>query len=119
MNSSIKESDILRDCLAYLNTIPGCWAFRMNSGAIAGEHNGKKRFFRFGMTGMTDIIGIYEGRFLAIEIKRPGNKPTEAQAAFMASVRHYGGIAFWVDNLDTLVNVMTHIYPRSNHATKD
>lgn len=101
-----KESEVLRDCLQYLNSLPGCWAFRQNSGAFAGEYRGKKRFIRFGMPGISDIIGIYKGRFLAVETKRLGNKPTEQQEAFLAQVKKMGGISVWVSSLEQLIIFM-------------
>ena len=50
-----------------------------------------------GMTsikGIADILGIYQGRFLAIEVKRPGLKPTSDQQAFLENVNEAGGIGF-------------------------
>ena len=44
--------------------------------------------------GISDIIGIYKGRFLAIEVKRPGLKPSEHQQAFIDRVNEEGGIGF-------------------------
>ena len=44
--------------------------------------------------GVADIIGCYQGRFLAIEVKRPGRKPTPAQERFISEVAKANGIAF-------------------------
>lgn len=44
--------------------------------------------------GVSDIIGIINGKFFAIEIKKPRGQPTDHQINFMASVRSAGGIAF-------------------------
>lgn len=78
----------------------------MNTGAFTGEYKGKRRFIRFGTPGMSDIIGIYRGTFLAVETKRKGKKATELQEAFMSQVRQKGGMAFCVDDLDTLIRLM-------------
>lgn len=101
------ESDVLKDCLQYLNLLPGCRAYRINTGAFQNEYKGKKRFIRFGVPGMSDIIGIYKGRFLAIEVKRPGNKPTDIQNSFLEDVLRLGGIATWVESLDGLIQFMS------------
>ena len=80
-----------------------CW--RQNVGAAKITHNGKARFIRFGVPGVSDIIGFSPtGRFLAAEAKVGKNQPSAAQAAFLASVREAGGIAvvFW--NLDDLAD---------------
>lgn len=103
----IAESEVLKDCLQYLNLLPGCRAYRINTGAFPSEYKGRKRFIRFGVPGMSDIIGIYKGRFLAVEVKRPGNKPTDIQKSFLEDVRRLGGIATWVDSLDGLIQFMS------------
>lgn len=43
--------------------------------------------------GGADLIGIYKGRFVAIEVKRPGKKTTEEQESFLEAIRRNGGIA--------------------------
>jgi hypothetical protein len=46
--------------------------------------------------GVSDIIGCIPktGRFLAIEVKRPGNKPTAEQQQFIDTINGAGGLAF-------------------------
>ncbi len=47
-----------------------------------------------GEKGISDIIGCFNGRMVAIEIKRPGGKATPDQIAFIEAVRAAGGIGF-------------------------
>ena len=96
------EAEILAVCLQWLNYQPGVRCWRQNTGAFKGEYKGKRRFVRYGVTGQSDISGIMlpSGRRIEIEVKRPGNKPTEDQKAWMAMIREHGGIAFWCDSLD-------------------
>lgn len=42
--------------------------------------------------GVSDILGIWEGKFLAIEVKAGRNRPTEDQVAFIDTVNDRGGI---------------------------
>ena len=80
-----------------------CW--RQNVGAVSATHKGKTRFIRFGVRGVSDIIGCSPtGRFLAAEAKVGKNKLTPDQQLFLASVRDVGGIAvvFW--SLDDLAD---------------
>ena len=90
----VRESHIVKSCLAYLNAHPRvAWAVRMNTGAfvIPGEH--KSRFFRAAFKGCSDIIGqLKDGRFMAVECKRPGKRATDEQAAFLATVNRHGGL---------------------------
>ena len=96
------EAEIQKACLQYLNLQPGVRCWRQNTGAFAGDYKGKKRFVRYGITGQSDISGIMlpGGRRIEIEVKRPGNVPTEDQAAWLAMIREHGGVAFWIDSLD-------------------
>lgn len=67
------------------------WAHRLNVGAFRDGD----RFIRVGFVGCSDIIGqMTDGRFLAVEVKRPGGKPTEAQVEFLGRVARAGGVAF-------------------------
>lgn len=94
------EREIQSLILQWLNLQYGCKAWRSNTGAVVREYKGKKRFTRFGQAGMPDIIGIYRGRFLAIEVKRPGNKATMEQQMFLDGISRMGGLAFVAFSLD-------------------
>lgn len=105
-----READVLRGCLLLLR-LRGILAFRVNSGGVAWEHRGKRRFVRFvrGVDGISDIVGVLPagkaapaGRFLAVETKRPGGTPTPKQAAFLEAVRAAGGLALCVDDVRRL-----------------
>jgi hypothetical protein len=56
-----------------------------------------------GEKGVSDLIGCYQGRMIAIEIKRPGGKPSQDQVNFIAAVNHAGGLGFVTDNVDTVI----------------
>lgn len=67
------------------------WVERQNSGAFRDG----KRFVRFGWTGCSDVLGqLRDGRFLAVEVKVPGGKASDAQRLFLDRVRAAGGAAF-------------------------
>jgi hypothetical protein len=50
---------------------------------------------RFAQSGVADILGCYNGRFVAIELKRPKGTygVTPAQSAFLARVHAAGGVS--------------------------
>lgn len=54
--------------------------------------------------GVADILGIYEGRMLAIEVKAPGKrvKPGSHQERFLLNIEDRGGIAFQADGVEAL-----------------
>lgn len=103
MRTVASEKEIQSAILEYLNLQRNCVAWRFNRGAMAGEYKGKRRFTVFGPPGCSDILGVLNGRFLAIEVKRPGNEPTVDQQAFLDSVSHAGGIAAVAHSLDELI----------------
>lgn len=99
-----REKDIQAACLQWLNLQPHCFAWRVNSGAIVGMHNGRRRFVRFNSAaGCSDIIGLIEGCFFAVEVKRPGERPTVDQQTFQAQVDAAHGLALVVTSLDELI----------------
>ena len=50
--------------------------------------------------GVADILGVYRGKFLAIEVKAPKGRPTPEQTAFIEKVKSEGGIAFIARSID-------------------
>ena len=48
-----------------------------------------------GQSGVPDIIACYRGKFVGIEVKRPGKAPTAIQNRRMREIVDCGGIAIW------------------------
>ena len=96
----MRESDIQKGILDYLKWV-GIYAWRQNT---TGVYNKKRDAYYFhGMAGVSDIIGILpNGRFLAIEVKREGKKPTDAQQEFMDNITKHGGLAFVAHDIETV-----------------
>lgn len=44
--------------------------------------------------GISDLLVCLDGRFIAIEVKRPGHHPTPLQLDFIKQVQAAGGIGF-------------------------
>lgn len=86
------EADVLRAVLAALRRHPAvAWVERLNSGVV--EVDG--RWIRYGWVGSADVIGqLADGRFLAVEVKAPAGRVSEAQQAFLDRVNAAGGVAF-------------------------
>lgn len=73
-----------------------CIVWRNETGGYKLANGG---FVRSGLcVGSSDLIGLYKGKFLAIEIKRLGKKPSAAQENFINRVNENGGIAFFCDD---------------------
>jgi len=96
-----KESDIQRAILEYLLAKKVfCWRNH-----TTGVYDPRKKVFRSltgagALKGVADILGIYQGRPLAIEVKTRKGKPNEFQVAFLDKFRASGGIAFIACSVD-------------------
>ena len=62
--------------------------------------------------GVPDRIFIRMGKVLFLEVKRPGEKPTQLQEYELQLIRNAGGMAAWVDSVElgivTLRNYLMH-----------
>ena len=56
--------------------------------------------------GVPDVLACVQGRFVAIEVKRPGRRPTPRQAAELEAIRAAGGIALVATSLDEVVEAL-------------
>ena len=66
----------------------------------------------YGVSGVSDIIALYRGTFIAIEAKADATKkPTELQKKFLGQVESNGGIALVIhkDNLGELKEALRGI----------
>ena len=61
--------------------------WRNNSGAMKVG----ARFIRYGLVGSPDVIGIVNGQFVGLEVKREDGKQSEHQQEFERLARKYGG----------------------------
>jgi VRR-NUC domain len=106
-----KGKDIQTAILTYLDTVPSVVAWKNGTAGFHATYKGRERFVKIGKRGVADIIGWQRvgcahpgclagqdgkpptARFLAIEVKRPGETLTAAQQHFLDLVRRDGGIA--------------------------
>jgi hypothetical protein len=113
MRLTAKETDLVHACLSWL-ALHRVKAWRTNNTGIYDTVRKTHRTFH-GLKGVSDILGILEqparladgrqtcfGLFLAIEVKRPGEKPRAEQEEFLAGIRARGGIGLCVHSLDEL-----------------
>lgn len=59
--------------------------------------------------GVADIIGIYKGKFLAIEMKSATGRLTENQKIFLDRVTAEGGIAIMAKTLDDVIKGLDNV----------
>ena len=58
----------------------------------------------YGASGVPDILVCYKGRFIGIETKANGNRPTALQFKHLEDIQKSGGISLVIDetNIDML-----------------
>lgn len=81
------EKDIVAAILRLLKKRPRCFAWKTHGGM-------------YGTAGIPDIIACVGGRFVALEVKQPGGKPTRLQEITLGKVRASGGIAAVVTSME-------------------
>ena len=121
LGSSRRESDLQAAVLQAVNLIPGVVMWKSGAGAFRMTYKGKTRFVRMGRKGVSDLVGwkryplaslsglmtIYGwARFIALEVKRPGEKPTLEQQAFLDLVKRDGGVAGVVTSVEEAVELL-------------
>jgi|WetSurMetagenome_2_1015567.scaffolds.fasta_scaffold62105_2 hypothetical protein len=93
-----RETDIVKAIRVALSTVPGLLLWRNNTGMLR-DRNGTP--VRYGLAvGSSDLIGILNGRFIALEVKRPGQNARSSQEYWMLQVRASGGFAAVVHSVD-------------------
>lgn len=106
-----REKDIQKSILEFLD-FRSILAYRQNSGAFVDK---AKHFYRFAsMNGLPDIVAVIGGRYIGIEVKKPGGKLREAQKTFREALEESGGIYWVFDSLDEAVDTIES-YLKQNH----
>jgi ABC-type Zn uptake system ZnuABC Zn-binding protein ZnuA len=65
----------------------------------------------YGRSGVPDIIGVYNGIFLAIETKSGDNQPTALQFKNLREITKSGGVTFVIneDNINLISEFLTRL----------
>lgn len=101
------EKDIQDQIIEWLQYQRGTFIWRQNAGMRVGEYKGKKHVFRaVSVDGISDVMGIWRGMPLAIEVKRWPNKPSQVQEDFLNQFAKAGGVAMVAYCLDHVVETL-------------
>ena len=91
-----KESSVVNRILTYLHS--------NNLGVFWKTHGGA-----YGRAGISDIIGCYKGRFVALEVKNAKGKATAIQLYFLDQVYAAGGVGGVVRCVDDVKKIIESI----------
>lgn len=89
------EQLIKRQIMDWLNAQPRCYVRVLQIGGIRGRSNSSK--------GMSDILGLWNGRGLAIEVKAKGGRMSKEQVEFLEAWNESGGIAIVAYSLEDVI----------------
>lgn len=108
MKNNKPERNIQSEILLALSE-QGAVVFRNNVGV---NHTKDGRFIRYGVggNGGSDIIGLYKGRFLAVEVKTATGPTSKEQKAFISMVVSHGGIAGIARSVDDALELLADKY---------
>lgn len=91
----------------------GVW-WRNNVGLAKTERGAAIRFGLF--PGSADLIGLFRGRFVAVEIKTPDGRQTEDQRRWQSCVEMHGGIYVIVRSEDDARALLKDLHRRFPEA---
>lgn len=111
------ESEIQRVICDWL-ALTGLFFWRANNIAALGRFGkeGEARFRslpKYTPRGIPDLFLLDSGRFIGVEIKRPGRKPTPEQVAFGAKLYENGGEYHIVHSLEEAQELIAGLYRRA------
>lgn len=82
-----------KDVMFWLNASVGIWDPRTKRYL--------KNTSKYALNGTSDILGLlWDGRFLAIEVKSFKGKLSDGQRDFLARVNRQGGLGFYAKNVN-------------------
>ena len=86
-----KESLLTNKIKSFINSQEKSFVFKIHGGPMQ-------------MAGISDLIGVYKGRFLAVEVKLPSNKKgtTKLQDWFLEKINQCGGIGVVAKSVEEL-----------------
>lgn len=86
------EQDIQKNIIDFLE----------KNGFLAIKHNNMGIYAR---AGVPDILACSnQGKFIGIEVKRPGEKPKPIQQAFLDAINNLNGVAFYAVSVEEVKN---------------
>jgi len=100
----MKESQLQDEIRLALGRVDGLVLWRNNIGVGEVRHGANERGYkiRFGVGGPggADLVGIYRGRFVAVEVKTERGRQTEEQRMFQQLVERKGGVYVVLRSVD-------------------
>jgi len=100
----MKESDIQSDVMIALGNHPDvAWVYVTS----AGSFRVRGGYVTVGFKGLSDILGqMRDGRLIALEIKKPKEKPKPEQFEFLDLVSKNGAVSGWCTCVSEAIEII-------------
>jgi Holliday junction resolvase len=82
---------------------------RVNSGSMIAKSGDRAYRVQLADKGTSDVIALYKGVYLAIEVKGANGKPTPEQIAFLESVARAGGVGLLAYDSEFVDQILCNI----------
>ena len=115
------ETNLVRACLELLR-LRGILSWRQNTAGIRRRDRAGREFWAApALRGVADILAVApgSGKLVAIEVKRPGGKPTPDQVAFLDSVNVAGGIGMVIRDVGALAALLDQLRQDERHGVAE
>lgn len=95
MTTSKLEGELQKECLRWVKSLPEVWVLKVVGSAIQAS-------------GVPDILMCINGRFVAVELKRPDGKGrvSDIQKAQTERIQRAGGVAVVVNSFEGFKEVV-------------
>lgn len=99
----MSEQDIVRSIIEAVNASGLAQVWRCQSGRVRV----RRGWMHLAPAGTPDVVGwMRDGRFLGLEVKKPGEKPTELQEQRRQEIIADGGVAAVVRSVVETIDVL-------------
>jgi hypothetical protein len=106
----VSEAQIQDDVRLILGADPaGVW-WRNNVGVAETVRGNKIKFGLF--PGSADLVGLFRGRFVAVELKTPSGRQSKEQRLWQKCVEDHGGIYALVRSTDDAHALLAELHRR-------
>lgn len=113
------EKEIQNEILEFLKIIGVyCWPNQSVGIFDPVKKIYRKSKSRHHLNGVSDILGIINGRFLAIEVKSATGQLSGEQRIFLARVNENGGIAFVARSVEQAAESLLKHFPSNDRLRK-
>jgi penicillin-binding protein-related factor A (putative recombinase) len=98
--SSKPESVIENEILHFLLKVRGGFFWKNTTSGFFDGKRFRKHASPFAINGTSDILGVYDGRLVAFEVKSQKGKLTKDQIAFLKKIEASGGVGAVVNSVE-------------------